>query len=338
MNHLDPDEKMPITKSQDGLERHDDPDPPSPYEDLGYGLPLGPSGDDVDPEQVERDAMASILANSRLSTELSGPHRVHAIQVQEFVGRLAGDGVPPTGRPRFCATDLCHGVAELIQSTDGAWRPGSHCGPCARQLGLSRTIAKVQRAVTRIPERSRRMTFSSPEVMRYVPEDKIQQARRAVDDPLVLSVVIAGGTGNGKTILAAAMCNHVLSKARVGCTTRELDRASRIGWTSAASIGTAKSETKLGTGIPEIIRSAIYASFLVIDELGRETGEDGSSAVWRVIDGRHEQSRPTVMTTFMSADELRHKYDGGFIRRFFEHQDRQSLCIDLGPKKKKGAT
>lgn len=251
--------------------------------------------------------------------------------IEGFLAKLARSELATVPRrPQFCATAGCENPSEMMQGTDGRYRPGSYCSSCARQQGTVRTIAKVQGAVERIPKRYREMTFGTERVVRYVRPELIEVARKAVDDE-TLSVVIAGSSGNGKSVLAAAMCNHVLSKAQIGCTARELDRASRLHWTSAPTLATARTESKFGRE-PEILERATRASFLVIDEFGREPGADGKDALWRIIDARHEAHRPTVFLTFLRGEELRARYDGGYIRRLFERN--HSVIINLGFKKK----
>lgn len=234
-------------------------------------------------------------------------------------------------RPQFCATEGCGNPAAMLEGTDGRYRPGSHCVSCAKKHGTVRTIEKVKGAVERIPKRYRGMTFDSPHVVGRVRPELLELGRKVVDDE-VLSIVIAGDSGNGKSILAASMCNYILSKATLGCTPRQLDRASRIYWTNAPALSTARTESKYGRE-PEIIERATRASFLVIDEFGRETGAEGKDAFWRVLDARHEAHRPTVFMTFLRRDEIMARYDGGYIRRLFEKD--HSAIFDLGFKKKK---
>ena len=66
-----------------------------------------------------------------------------------------------------------------------------------------------------------------------------------------------------------------------------------------------------------LVESCFAATLLVIDELG---GEDPryASAVAEVLFERHEQARPTWVTTGVGPTEIASRYGGGIARRVFE--------------------
>jgi hypothetical protein len=83
------------------------------------------------------------------------------------------------------------------------------------------------------------------------------------------------------------------------------------------ALSKARREHRLGEGDAAIIRDAITATVLLMDELGAEAGR-GDTAVPEIIHERHAADRVTIYTTPFQRDELEGRYGSGIARRIFE--------------------
>lgn len=136
----------------------------------------------------------------------------------------------------------------------------------------------------------------------------IARAHEVIGSP---RVALVGPPGAGKTSLAAAMYRAV---ARGEQSTKTLYG---YRWVSSHKLAKARAGQPLGEGEAPLVQSCMDASLLVLDELG---GEDPryASAVGEVLFERHEQARPTWVTTGVGPKEIASRYGGGIARRVFE--------------------
>ena len=215
-------------------------------------------------------------------------------------------GEAPVSRPRFCG---CGG--EVREFTPGyrAWA----CPPCIAKDRESRTLAAVAHAEGQIPARYDGIRLNSPPVIAKAHPKAVAAARRALADGVDV-LTLRGGPGAAKSLLAAALCRDVLDAAVSGCSPATLSRASRLRWMSAMKIGTARRESPLSSE-PALLREAKAASFLVIDEFGREAEPRD---MFEVLDWRHSQRLTTIFTTGMTVAALEALDDGGLARRILE--------------------
>lgn len=134
-------------------------------------------------------------------------------------------------------------------------------------------------------------------------------------------VAFVGPPGAGKTSLAAAMYRC--------CVEGAIERSWLAGfrWVSSHKLAKARAGQPLGEGEAPLVQSCMDATLLVLDELG---GEDPryASAVGEVLFERHEQARPTWVTTGVGSKEIATRYGGGIARRVFE----DAAVFRLGPK------
>lgn len=124
-------------------------------------------------------------------------------------------------------------------------------------------------------------------------------------------IAFVGPPGAGKTSLAAAMYRvAVAGETSTGA-------LSRYRWVSAHKLAKARSQQPMGEGESPLVEACINASLLVLDELGAEDLRY-ASAVAEVLFERHDQARPTWVTTGVGPQEIAKRYGGGIARRVFE--------------------
>lgn len=166
----------------------------------------------------------------------------------------------------------------------------------------------VERAIARIPPAYAAAELDAAWLVELVGADTVARCHEAIGVPRVAFV---GPPGAGKTSLAAAMFKLV---ARSETNRHEV---ARQRWVSAHKLAKARAGQPLGEGEAPIVEMCLDASLLVLDELG---GEDPryASAVAEVLFDRHEQARPTWITTGVGPKEIATRYGGGIARRVFE--------------------
>ena len=121
-----------------------------------------------------------------------------------------------------------------------------------------------------------------------------------------------GAMGTGKTTLACAVAGEV---AEMGYTAKyakmpEIGCLIRDSWRRDAP----KSST-------EIVADLIAPDLLVLDEVGVQQGsQDDVLLVHRIIDGRYEAMRPTVITSNLDMDGLTRSLGGRCLERLRENR------------------
>ena len=101
------------------------------------------------------------------------------------------------------------------------------------------------------------------------------------------SLIFAGKPGTGKSHLAGAILQSVLSDRVRYCTCMDMIRAVRDTWRRDSE----KSETQL-------LRYFESLDLLVIDEIGMQYGTDGEQTiVFDVLDRRYREVKPTILLT-----------------------------------------
>lgn len=136
------------------------------------------------------------------------------------------------------------------------------------------------------------------------------------------SAALLGPSGIGKTTACVALVHRLIDEeiaaeiASKGAQPPAHVLASGIVWTSARAIVFARRTHELGSD-PPLLARCIGASILLIDELGSEP-HDRDGDLFGVIDARYAQSRPTVITSGLTAAEFDARYGTALLRRITE--------------------
>jgi len=110
------------------------------------------------------------------------------------------------------------------------------------------------------------------------------------------SLLIWGAPGNGKSHLAAAVCHKLKERGKIPVFQTMTELLERI----RATFGRQAKEQER-----EIMAALQDCDLLVLDDLGAEKVSDWTlDVLFRIIDGRYRQKKPTMFTTNFSPSEL----------------------------------
>lgn len=272
------------------------------YEARGGALRICPTSDPrkchlapaEDEQSVSIAAVVRFIAEARAAQERA--HRV-APKVP-----CAGCGV---SIPDFRRVRVCGPL--------GTFEHAEVCLDCSAQREHD---AQFRVALASIPRRFAWARFGASELPARC-QNRAALAKARVSTA-ARSVVLLGAPGSGKTSLAAAMLRAVIDEARDrSAAARTHDRGRFARFVSAHDLAKARPEHGLGRGEAGIVQAAMRASVLVIDDLGSE--QDGhASAVVDVVQVRHNEERPTWVTTWLTQEAAGYRYGSGVERRLFE--------------------
>ncbi len=176
------------------------------------------------------------------------------------------------------------------------------CAACEDAYRIETAAAQAARSEESIPVAFRGCQFDSPELDKRAGYGRQSVVRKA-GGPIV---TLCGSAGAGKTSLAVAV---LYDRLRAGET--------RCYFVDALSLSRARAEHPLGAGEAPIVKRAMTASTLVLDDVGTER-QDLTGAVTDVIFKRHSQGRFTVITTGQTWEAIAERYGHGIARRMFE--------------------
>lgn len=119
------------------------------------------------------------------------------------------------------------------------------------------------------------------------------------------SLLFIGGTGLGKTHLSSALAMKVL------------DAGYDVVYDTAQSVFSAFEKNRFNRDDKETPRYT-ECELLIMDDLGSEmNSQAGTSTLYNILNARMNSELPTVISTNLSPNELRAKYDSRIISRLF---------------------
>lgn len=194
------------------------------------------------------------------------------------------------------------------------------CAEAQRQEGIRRELAE---ALASIPADYAWAKIGAPEMAQRVkPAEKARAALAAWLRGETM-ITLTGPSGAGKTSLACALLRATIDSGARGVETARFVRS----W----ELAKARSEHALGRGEAPLVTLALRAHTLVIDELGEELRSSsklvrGDTAIRDVLHQRQAEGRRTIVTTYLSIDEIAEAYGAGIARRLHE----RGIVIELG--------
>ncbi|MGN6107732.1 MAG: hypothetical protein ACTHU0_21665 [Kofleriaceae bacterium] len=218
-----------------------------------------------------------------------------------------------------------------------AWLDSGLCAECIKKRALEERAARHAAALATVPAAFRGLRLLSETLLERLPDRAVhQQVAARLRRAKVMTVY--GPSGTCKTSLAAAAFNTLFAFARRG----DLDAlklAQNALFVEAWAVGEARRRHKLGDGEAPLIQSAMTASFLVIDDLGKAGRNEASrKAEADILQARFSQGLPIMVTTeFTSREQLEAAYttdtsNGEYIARRLlgKKGDDELLLVPLG--------
>lgn len=110
------------------------------------------------------------------------------------------------------------------------------------------------------------------------------------------SMIMVGGVGTGKTLLASAMLDALVDNHKCGIIkTIDLVRRLKATWHKDSN------ETE-----EEILNRYIDADLLIIDEVGSQFGSDTEKLfIFDIIDGRYQDMKPTILISNLDINGIK---------------------------------
>ncbi len=190
----------------------------------------------------------------------------------------------------------------------------TRCGAAIPRAGLCLECTDAERAArdaalaTRasMPDRfAWAPGLNAPALSERVDPGALAQAR-ALDLTRLDRVTLLGPAASGKSSLAVAL-------AYAWTTVNALPSV----FVAAADLGVARQQHGLGAGEAAVVRQAMRAALIILDDLGVEP-EIGAPAVAHVLHHRYDGERPTIVTTGLTVEQLAKHYGAGVARRLLE--------------------
>lgn len=174
-----------------------------------------------------------------------------------------------------------------------------HCGPCEVLRHRDRLLSSVD-----IPRGFLDCELSGQRARKVLSPAMIARGLASLQ---TTRIVFTGLPGSGKTTLMTGMLIARVASAHPRW---------KGFWVSSHDLASARANAPLGSE-PEIIKRAVQADLLCLDELAGESDRYGS-ALGEIIYTRHKEARQTWITTGSSATAISQRYNGGVGRRVFE--------------------
>ena len=135
-----------------------------------------------------------------------------------------------------------------------------------------------------------------------------------------LGLLIHGEPGNGKTFLSACIANELLTQMIPVVCISSIGLLDRIK----------RNFSKWGdSGTEQILNCLDNADLVIIDDLGTENNTSWSRAMmYQIIDTRYRKKKPLIITTNLTIDELKKRYDQVYRDNNRESYDKNGRTFD----------
>jgi hypothetical protein len=184
--------------------------------------------------------------------------------------------------------------------------PGVPCEVCRQTEWRERDrLDRICRFVNSLPEYYRANDFDGPDLAARVKDPTGIARGLAACGAQTSCVTVTGFAGVGKSSLAVAIARRHVHSFR--------GRGEYVG---ASDLAHARSRSRLGEE-PEVVRAALEAGVLILDDLDLAPEVHGSAVV-DVIHRRHRDGLLTIATTSLSPEETAARFGDGTSRRLFE--------------------
>lgn len=227
----------------------------------------------------------------------------------------------PSDQPHFCK--YCgREVPKLIIPLFGEERivqPVCKCEADAKKNELKRfqeheEKRKIEKlfSISNLGKRFEGSTFESYQV-REGSETAYKETRKYVmdfDNRGVVSLLLWGTYGNGKSHLAAAVANELKARGKTVVFQSVPELLERIRKTFNKD----QAETE-----DQIMTALLKCDLLILDDIGAEKLSDWvSDVLFRIIDGRYRRNLPILYTSNLKPSELLDKLGGRIYDRILE--------------------
>lgn len=128
------------------------------------------------------------------------------------------------------------------------------------------------------------------EARRYTNRGQLKRAAQRIE--CGGNVLVCGGNGRGKTLLAIALCAAALRKGKTALMATSADLISDV-------------YRGYGGECRDLMERAKGVFLFALDDLGKENATpQATTTVYQVLNARYEAGRPTVVTTNLNGGEL----------------------------------
>jgi len=223
-----------------------------------------------------------------------------------MICKLPIDDAPVRVKFRGAPVELCASCAKSIRSQ-----------PAERR---AEARSRLEPVIARIPEFCVR--FDAPEFSERVKSPRLAHVARRYEPDQRGSLALIGPAGTGKTLTAGAIVlrladevteRYVADKAN---NLQALGRVAHTLWVTAFDLCNARRQHQLGAGEAPLFLRAERAPFLVLDEVGQETGD--SSWLLEFLNVRYAAGFPTLSTSGLTRSQLEQRFGSGAVRRLVE--------------------
>jgi hypothetical protein len=245
-------------------------------------------------------------------------------QVKRLLAVIGHGGVrgapPPPPIPRDEEAEHAAQLERIIEVRKGRLRNAWHTVPESFRWASFGAMLR---------SRIKHAVVSQNRQRQYV--DPVERVMFSVAD--VPSMLFLGPSESGKTSLAAACIRHVIDGALcaidLGMKSPAFRQGCGVMFVTAYDLAKAQIYSPLGRR-PELVENAIRSSVLVIDELGMDIDvyRQSATSVREVIHERHSNRRPTILTTYLTKQQLEQQYGRGIANRLGKFK-----VVLLGPGK-----